>query len=278
MGCCCHQLFDTLPLCSLPTTRRNVAFPAEAGAPWHSQDRQGYTAGEYASGSGRREVVRQLLDWAVKAELILGAAWGGGEGRPVCWGELAPAALYLARQYSVASPGSGPTRPHTLPTSCACDAGTISRRESKGAVPNRDYLGSSIKYEDGRLVDAQGEAPPCAGGGPPMLPPCLAAPISAQSSSCLLPSACPPCCPPSRTCAHRGGRDDGLGDRPDAAACRGDLCGRRRRAQRGLWHGHRGRVHPGAQGEPPPPPLAPYFAAVILQSCLGHDRGFCRRS
>ncbi|KAL4430017.1 hypothetical protein ABPG77_004387 [Micractinium sp. CCAP 211/92] len=35
--------------------------------------------------------------------------------------------------------------------------GTISRRESKGAVPNRDYLSSSIKYEGGRLVDEQGE-------------------------------------------------------------------------------------------------------------------------
>ncbi|KAL4444039.1 hypothetical protein ABPG75_011776 [Micractinium tetrahymenae] len=35
--------------------------------------------------------------------------------------------------------------------------GTISRRESRGAVPNRDYLGSSIKYEGGRLVDEQGE-------------------------------------------------------------------------------------------------------------------------
>lgn len=54
--------------------------PAEAGAPWHSQDRQGHTAGEYASGSGRREVVRQLLDWAVKAELILGGCAARREG------------------------------------------------------------------------------------------------------------------------------------------------------------------------------------------------------
>jgi protein arginine N-methyltransferase 2 len=50
-----------------------AASAAEAGAPWHAQDEQGHTAGEYASGGGHRGVVRQLLDWAVKAELILGA-------------------------------------------------------------------------------------------------------------------------------------------------------------------------------------------------------------
>lgn len=45
---------------------------AEAGAPWHAQDAEGYTAGEYASGSGHRHIVDLLLDWAVRAELILG--------------------------------------------------------------------------------------------------------------------------------------------------------------------------------------------------------------
>ena len=50
-----------------------AAAAAETGAPWHAQDEQGHTAGEYASGGGHRCVVRQLLDWAVKAELILGA-------------------------------------------------------------------------------------------------------------------------------------------------------------------------------------------------------------
>lgn len=45
----------------------------DAGAPWHAQDSQGYTAGDYASGSRHRAVVQQLLNWAVKAELILGA-------------------------------------------------------------------------------------------------------------------------------------------------------------------------------------------------------------
>ncbi|EFN56565.1 hypothetical protein CHLNCDRAFT_144236 [Chlorella variabilis] len=79
----------------------------DAGAPWHAQDSQGYTAGDYASGSRHRAVVQQLLNWAVKAELILG---------------------------------------------------TISRREKKGAAPNRDYLSSSIRYEDGKLMDEQGEA------------------------------------------------------------------------------------------------------------------------
>lgn len=49
-------------------------FSAEAGAPWHDLDEDGYSAGEYASGSGHVAVTRQLLDWAMRAELILGAA------------------------------------------------------------------------------------------------------------------------------------------------------------------------------------------------------------
>jgi hypothetical protein len=36
-------------------------------------------------------------------------------------------------------------------------AGPISRRERKGTPPNRDYLSSSIRYEDGKLIDEQGE-------------------------------------------------------------------------------------------------------------------------
>lgn len=44
----------------------------EAGAPWQAQDVEGYTAGDYASGGKHRDVVQLLLDWAVKAELILG--------------------------------------------------------------------------------------------------------------------------------------------------------------------------------------------------------------
>lgn len=49
-----------------------LALCAEAGAPWHTQDNDGYTAGEYASGSGHRDILELLLDWAVRAELILG--------------------------------------------------------------------------------------------------------------------------------------------------------------------------------------------------------------
>ncbi|PRW50850.1 arginine N-methyltransferase 2 [Chlorella sorokiniana] len=84
----------------------------EAGATWHAQDRDGHTAGEYASGAKQRHILQQLLDWAVRAELLLG---------------------------------------------------TISRREREGEPPvNRDYLSSSIRYEEGeaggKLMDEQGEA------------------------------------------------------------------------------------------------------------------------
>jgi type IV protein arginine methyltransferase len=43
----------------------------EAGAPWNAQDKDGHTAGEYATGSGNREAMPVLLDWAVTAELLL---------------------------------------------------------------------------------------------------------------------------------------------------------------------------------------------------------------
>lgn len=46
----------------------------QAGAPWMAQDKEGYTAGEYASGSGHKHVVEQLLDFAVRSELLLRAA------------------------------------------------------------------------------------------------------------------------------------------------------------------------------------------------------------
>lgn len=49
-----------------------AALAAEAGAPWHAQDRDGHTAGEYASGAKQRHILQQLLDWAVRAELLLG--------------------------------------------------------------------------------------------------------------------------------------------------------------------------------------------------------------
>ena len=51
-----------------------LASAAGAGAPWHDLDDEGYSAGDYASGAGHAEAFRQLLDWAVRAELILGAA------------------------------------------------------------------------------------------------------------------------------------------------------------------------------------------------------------
>lgn len=57
----------------------------EAGAPWHAQDAGGNTAGEYASGGRHRDVVRQLLDWAVRAELLLGEQGGGAAVRRGSW-------------------------------------------------------------------------------------------------------------------------------------------------------------------------------------------------
>ncbi len=38
----------------------------------HAQDNEGYTAGEYASGSKHRHIVELILEHAVRAELILG--------------------------------------------------------------------------------------------------------------------------------------------------------------------------------------------------------------
>lgn len=48
-----------------------------AGAPWNALDRRGRCAGEYAMESGHQGCIDRLVDHAVMAELILGAA---GEG------------------------------------------------------------------------------------------------------------------------------------------------------------------------------------------------------
>lgn len=118
----------------------------EAGAPWHAQDAEGYCAGDYASGSKNRAVLQQLLDWAVRAELILGtphcaAAAPGRHAHSTCKCLL----LVLAGRVGT-----------LLSSLLFHGAGTISRREKKGAAPNRDYLSSSIRYEDGKLMDEQG--------------------------------------------------------------------------------------------------------------------------
>ena len=51
----------------------------EAGAPWNAQDKDGHTAGEYATGSGNRAAMPLLLDFAVTAELILSSIPQKGE-------------------------------------------------------------------------------------------------------------------------------------------------------------------------------------------------------
>jgi protein arginine N-methyltransferase 2 len=44
----------------------------EEGAPWNALDRQGKCAGNYATDAEQWEVVNMLVDWATRAELILG--------------------------------------------------------------------------------------------------------------------------------------------------------------------------------------------------------------
>lgn len=51
-----------------------VTFLLEAGAPWNATDCNKQAAGEYASGSGHPAIFKQLLDFAVRAELLLGTA------------------------------------------------------------------------------------------------------------------------------------------------------------------------------------------------------------
>ncbi|KAG7667230.1 hypothetical protein Ndes2526B_g04267 [Nannochloris sp. 'desiccata'] len=55
----------------------------EAGAPWNAQDKDGHTAGEYATSSGNRETLPVLLDWAVTAELLLSSISDGSDAKIV---------------------------------------------------------------------------------------------------------------------------------------------------------------------------------------------------
>ena len=63
-----------------------VAKLVEAGAPWNAIDRRGRCAGNYALDAGHQEVVDQLVDVAVRAELLLGAALRAAH-RPRAMGE-----------------------------------------------------------------------------------------------------------------------------------------------------------------------------------------------
>ena len=46
----------------------------KAGAPWNAVDRRGQSAGNYALDAGQQVIVDLLVDEAVRAELVLGAA------------------------------------------------------------------------------------------------------------------------------------------------------------------------------------------------------------
>ena len=50
-----------------------VEFLLQAGAPWNAVDRNGQCAGNYATDHNHWGVVNLLVDWGVRAELILGA-------------------------------------------------------------------------------------------------------------------------------------------------------------------------------------------------------------
>lgn len=63
-----------LMLAAAAGSREGVAELLAAGAVWHDLDEGGNSAGEYASGSGHAVVVRDLLDAAIRAELVLGMA------------------------------------------------------------------------------------------------------------------------------------------------------------------------------------------------------------
>eukprot|EP00887_Chlorella_sp_A99_P001235 scaffold14.g1235.t1 len=106
-----------------------VALLLAAGAPWQAQDFGGYTAGEYASGGSHRTVLQQLLNWAVRAELLLGTI--------------------SRRQRQAGAPSAGAT--------AAVAAAAVEGEEQKPALVNADYLASSLRYEGAALVDAEGE-------------------------------------------------------------------------------------------------------------------------
>ena len=80
----------------------------EAGAPWQAQDAEGHTAGEYATAGPNRALMQVLLDYAVRCEMLLGAA--ARADRPT------------------------------------------------NAAVNSDYLSSKLEYQDGKLLDGEGEA------------------------------------------------------------------------------------------------------------------------
>jgi type IV protein arginine methyltransferase len=106
----------------------------EAGAPWNAQDREGYTAGEY--GSRHKEVLALLLDFAVRAELILGAVVKR-------LGSISAAVGEESKQSS-SEEAENSEKPAASSGGC-------------GAV-NEGYLKGGVRYEDGKLLDEESGA------------------------------------------------------------------------------------------------------------------------
>lgn len=93
----------------------------EAGAPWNAQDKDGYTAGEYAR--PRCEAWQLLLDWGVRAELLL---------------------CHIGRSKK-GDTGEG-------------DEKGRKEGDTEEESANAAYLRQKLRYEDGKLMDEDGEA------------------------------------------------------------------------------------------------------------------------
>ncbi|KDD74705.1 hypothetical protein H632_c1123p0, partial [Helicosporidium sp. ATCC 50920] len=111
----------------------------QAGAPWHDLDCEGNSAGEYASGMGHTGAVQLLLEWAVQAELILGALERSRKRRSA-GGE----------QEGVGGAGERVEE--------GIEAASRDKPIDFETASNADYLASKVEYSQDTLVDAEGEA------------------------------------------------------------------------------------------------------------------------
>lgn len=115
----------------------------DAGAPWNAVDRRGQCAGNYATDAQHWDVVNLLVDWGVRAELILGMIERS----------------QLQQQPSASAPNTAPSSENGSASSAATAAASACPVEHLPSTKH-DYLRQRLQYTDdgNALLDADRDA------------------------------------------------------------------------------------------------------------------------
>ena len=120
------------------------------GAPWNAVDRHGLCAGQYALRAGHQDVVDQLVNAGVMAEMVLGAVMGK---RPERKRQLEQ--LHLGDEETVGTAAAGDDVETGAEAGGAATADGASELQGEGGGA---YLDRSVRYEGDSLLDTEDDA------------------------------------------------------------------------------------------------------------------------